>query len=200
MDFKKFQQWCENKGFVVKMPSGYSKLINLEVSSFESFKGIFNLCMLFFYEELYKQRNEETEINEKEILAEVNKANRNGRLFVVNPDKIFRSNYNQTSYPSSRRYSDEDIQKVFNSASPSGDDADYLLTPNDDGTTPMDGLLTVLENKTKYENYKLKPSKPEKSSKFDWCDIGKEDRNKEYEDSELKSLVDKVAEKYDSED
>ena len=86
MDFKKFQQWCENKGFVVKMPSGYSKLINLEVSSFESFKGIFNLCMMFFYEELYKQREEETEINEKEILAEANKSNRNGRLFVVNPD------------------------------------------------------------------------------------------------------------------
>lgn len=184
MDFKKFQQWCENKGFVVKMPSGYSKLINLEVSSFESFKGIFNLCMLFFYEELYKQRNEETEINEKEILAEANKANRNGRLFVVNPDKIFRSNYNQTSYPSSRRYSDEDIQKVFN----------YLLTPNDDGTTPMDGLLTVLENKAKYENYKVKHSKSV------WCDLGKEERNKEYEDSELKPLVDKVAEKYDSED
>lgn len=187
MDFKKFQQWCENKGFVVKMPSGYSKLINLEVSSFESFKGIFNLCMLFFYEELYKQRNEETEINEKEILAEANKANRNGRLFVVNPDKIFRSNYNQTSYLSSRRYSDEDIQKVFN----------YLLTPNDDGTTPMDGLLTILENKAKHENFKAK-----------WCDLGKKERNKEYEDSEststdvaeLKSLVDRVAEKYDSED
>lgn len=187
MDFKKFQQWCENKGFVVKLPSGYSKLINLEVSSFESFKGIFNLCMLFFYEELYKQRNEETEINEKEILAEANKANRNGRLFVVNPDKIFRSNYNQTSYLSSRRYSDEDIQKVFN----------YLLTPNDDGTTPMDGLLTILENKAKHENFKSK-----------WCDLGKEERNKEYEDSEststdvaeLKSLVDRVAEKYDSED
>ena len=179
MDFKKFQQWCENKGFVVKMPSGYSKLINLEVSSFESFKGIFNLCMLFFYEELYKQRNEETEINEKEILAEANKANRNGRLFVVNPDKIFRSNYNQTSYPSSRRYSDEDIQKVFN----------YLLTPNDDGSVPMDKLLEDLENREKYETFKSK-----------WCDLGKEERNKEYENSELKSLVDKVVEKYDSED
>lgn len=179
MDFKKFQQWCENKGFVVKMPSGYSKLINLEVSSFESFKGIFNLCMMFFYEELYKQREEETETNEKEILAEANKANRNGRLFVVNPDKIFRSNYNQTSYPSSRRYSDEDIQKVFN----------YLLTPNDDGSVPMNKLLKDLENKEKYEAFKSK-----------WCDLGKEERKKKYEDSELKSLVDKVADKYDSED
>ena len=70
MDFNKFQQWCQNRGFVVKLPSGYSKLINLEVSSFESFKGIFNLCMLFFYEEfdsamlslnLYKQRENEKE-------------------------------------------------------------------------------------------------------------------------------------------
>lgn len=59
MDFNKFQQWCQNRGFVVKLPSGYSKLINFEVSSFESFKGIFNLCMIFFYEELYKQKNEE---------------------------------------------------------------------------------------------------------------------------------------------
>ena len=61
MDFNRFQEWCQNKGFVVKLPSGYSKLINLEVSSFESFKGIFNLCMLFFYEELYKQRENEKE-------------------------------------------------------------------------------------------------------------------------------------------
>ena len=70
MDFNKFQEWCQNKGFVVKLPSGYSKLINLEVSSFESFKGIFNLCMIFFYEEfdsamlslsLYKQRENEKE-------------------------------------------------------------------------------------------------------------------------------------------
>ena len=164
MDFKKFQQWCENKGFVVKMPSGYSKLINLEVSSFESFKGIFNLCMLFFYEELYRQKDEEekalTKVNEKEILAEANKANRNGRLFVVNPDKIFRSNYNQTSYLSSKRYSDEDIQKVFN----------YLLTPNDDGSVPMDKLLRNLENKEKYETFKSK-----------WCDLGKEDYLEELE-------------------
>ena len=157
MDFKKFQQWCENKGFVVKMPSGYSKLINLEVSSFESFKGIFNLCMMFFYEELYKQREEETEINEKEILAEANKSNRNGRLFVVNPDKIFRSNYNQISYPSSRKYSDEDVQKVFN----------YLLTPDASGIVPMDELLDSLENG------ETKVSK--------WCDLGKETYQRELE-------------------
>ena len=61
MDFNKFQQWCQNRGFIIKLPSGYVKLINLDVSSFESFKGIFNLCMLFFYEELYKQRENEKE-------------------------------------------------------------------------------------------------------------------------------------------
>lgn len=170
MDFKKFQQWCENKGFVVKMPSGYSKLINLEVSSFESFKGIFNLCMLFFYEEQNNQRKEEM----KQCLKNLDNQS----------IQCLRQETMPISYLSSRRYSDEDIQKVFN----------YLLTPNDDGTTPMDGLLTVLENKAKYENYKAKHSKPI------WCDLGKEERNKEYEDSELKSLVDKVAEKYDSED
>lgn len=188
MDFKKFQQWCENKGFVVKMPSGYSKLINLEVSSFESFKGIFNLCMMFFYEELHRQRDEEMKQCLKNLdnqpialykdgadspsahlerIYDYDKINKNGRV------------YSSISYPSSRKYSDEDIQKVFN----------YLLTPNDDGTTHMDGLLTILENKAKHENFKSK-----------WCDLGKEERNKEYEDSELKSLVDKVAEKYDSED
>ena len=109
MDFNRFQEWCQNKGFVVKLPSGYSKLINLEVSSFESFKGIFNLCMLFFYEELYKQRENESE-----------------------------------------------------------------------SATSVDGEA--------------------KRSKSNWCDIGKENREKEYKDSELKRLVDKVADKYDSED
>lgn len=181
MDFKKFQQWCENKGFVVKMPSGYSKLINLEVSSFESFKGIFNLCMLFFYEELYRQRDEEMEYQLKSINQSPVISFNNGSSItpLSTPNGTVRSNYNQISCLSSRRYSDEDIQKVFN----------YLLTPNDDGTTHMDGLLTILENKAKHENFKAK-----------WCDLGKKERNKEYENSELKSLVDRVAEKYDSED
>lgn len=69
MDFNKFQQWCQNRGFVVKLPSGYSKLINLEVSSFESFKGIFNLCMLFFYEEQNRIKDEEM----KECLKNLDK-------------------------------------------------------------------------------------------------------------------------------
>lgn len=156
MDFNKFQEWCQNRGFVVKLPSGYSKLINLDVSSFESFKGIFNLCMIFFYEELYKQREKETstEVNEKEILAKANKINRNGNFFVINPDTAIkfengsstplsnpdgtvRSNYNQISYMSSKKYFDEAIQKVFN----------YLVTPNDDGTVPMDKLLKYLDDK-----------------------------------------------------
>ena len=181
MDFNRFQEWCENKGFVVKMPSGYSKLINLEVSSFESFKGLFNLCMMFFYEELYKQRDEEM----KQCLKNLN--NQPIALYKEGDNKP--SAYyalERISHLSSRKYSDEDIQKVFN----------YLLTPNDDGTTHMDGLLTILENKAKHENFKSKWC----DLKSKWCDLGKEERNKEYENSELKSLVDKVAEKYDSED
>lgn len=192
MDFKKFQQWCENKGFVVKMPSGYSKLINLEVSSFESFKGIFNLCMLFFYEELYKQRDEEMKqclknLNNQPIVLYKEGDNKPSAYYYSSDDEGI-STLERISHLSSRKYSDEDIQKVFN----------YLLTPSDDGSVPMDGLLTVLENKTKYETFKSKWC----DLKSKWCDLGKEERNKEYENSEststdvaeLKSLVDKVAE------
>ena len=38
------------------------------------------------------------------------------------------------------------------------------------------------------------------SSSSNWCDLGKESREKEYKNSELKYLVDRVADKYDSED
>ena len=38
------------------------------------------------------------------------------------------------------------------------------------------------------------------SSSSNWCDLGKESREKEYKNSELKHLVDRVADKYDSED
>ena len=61
MDFNKFQEWCQNKGFVITHSSGYPEMVGLTVKKFESFKGIFNLCMLFFYEELYKQRENEKE-------------------------------------------------------------------------------------------------------------------------------------------
>lgn len=178
MDFKKFQQWCENKGFVVKLPSGYSKLINLEVSSFESFKGIFNLCRIFFYEELYKQRENEKEDGLRKFIEKYKNSptilypvdddgsnpyiyyKKNGESFV---EKIRNAgvNKNKSSWNLDVKYSDKDIEKIFN----------YLLTPNEDnGIIPMDRLLNYLEDKEKYEN------------------------------SELKSLVDKVAEKYDSED
>ena len=50
MDFNKFQEWCQNKGFVITRSSGYPEMVGLTVKKFESFKGIFNLCMLFFYE------------------------------------------------------------------------------------------------------------------------------------------------------
>lgn len=196
MDFNKFQQWCQNRGFVVKLPSGYVKLINLDVSSFESFKGIFNLCMMFFYEELYKQREEEKEDGLRKFLEKYKDSptilypsedysspyiyyKKDGESFV---EKIRDAgvNKNKSSW-NLEKYSDEDIEKVLN----------YLLTPSDDGTTPMDGLLTVLENKLKYENYKLKHSKSV------WCDLGKESREKESENCKLKHLVDRVADKYD---
>ena len=191
MDFNKFQEWCQNKGFVVKLPSGYVKLINLDVSSFESFKGIFNLCMIFFYEELHKQRDEEMKqclknLNNQPIALCKESDNKPSAYYYSSDDEGI-STLERISHLSSRKYSDEDIQKVFN----------YLLTPSDDGSVPMDKLLKDLENREKYETFKAK-----------WCDLGKEERNKEYENSEststdvaeLKSLVDRVAEKYDSED
>ena len=152
MDFNKFQEWCQNRGFVVKLPSGYVKLINLDVSSFESFKGIFNLCMLFFYEELYKQREEEKEESLKNCIK-----NFKNSPTILYPDGDYSSPYiyykkdgesfvekirdagvnkNKSSW-NLEKYSDEDIEKVFN----------YLLTPNvKDGNFPIDRLLNYLEN------------------------------------------------------
>lgn len=208
MDFKKFQQWCENKGFVFKLPSGYSKLINLEVSSFESFKGIFNLCMLFFYEELYKQRENEKEDGLRKFIekykdsptilypANDNGSNpyicykKNGESVVekikdagVNKNKniwnlengstITPLNDSESTVRSNRSIKIKKYRKDID-VKYSDEDFEkifnYLLTPNEDnGIIPMDRLLNYLEDKEKYEN------------------------------SELKSLVDKVAEKYDSE-
>ena len=193
MDFKKFQQWCENRGFVFKLPSGYSKLINLEVSSFESFKGIFNLCMLFFYEELYKQREEEKEDGLRKFIekykdsptilypADDNGSNpyiyykKNGESFV---EKIRDAgvNKNKSSW-NLEKYSDEDIEKL----------ADYLLTPipYENGMVPMDKLLKYLEDKEKYENAESATSvdaeSESKYSKSNWCDLGKENYQKELE-------------------
>ena len=204
MDFNKFQEWCQNKGFVIKLPSGYVKLIKLDVSSFESFKGIFNLCMIFFYEELYKQRENEKE----EALNNCIKNFKNSPtiLYPADGSIITPLNDSESTVRSNRsikikkyrkdidvKYSDEDFEKTFN----------YLLTPNENsGIVPMDRLLNYLENKEKYENSESATSVDgeAKRSKSNWCDIGKENREKEYKDSELKRLVDKVADKYDSED
>lgn len=161
MDFNKFQEWCQNRGFVVKLPSGYSKLINLEVSSFESFKGIFNLCMIFFYEEfdsamlslrLYKQREKEKEDGLRKFIEKYKDSptilypaddgsnpyiyyKKNGESFV---EKIRDAgvNKNKSSWNLDVKYSDEDFEKVF----------DYLLTPCKNGIVPMDRLLNYLEN------------------------------------------------------
>ena len=163
MDFNKFQQWCQNKGFVVKLPSGYTKLINLDVSSFESFKGIFNLCMIFFYEELYKQKEKEKEDGLRKFIEKYKDSptilypaedysspyiyyKKNGESFV---EKIRDAgvNKNKSSWnldvKYSDKYSDEDIEKVLN----------YLLTPNvKDGNFPIDRLLNYI----KQENPDLK--------------------------------------------
>lgn len=211
MDFNMFQEWCQNKGFVVKLPSGYSKLINLEVSSFESFKGIFNLCMLFFYEELYKQRENEKE----EALNNCIKNFKNSPtiLYPADGSTITPLNDSESTVRSNRskdqvlrnikikkyrkdidvKYSDEDFEKTFN----------YLLTPNENsGIVPMDRLLNYLENKNSNENSESATSVDGelKHLKSNWCDIGKESREKEYKNSELKHWVDRVADKYDSED
>lgn len=199
MDFKKFQQWCENKGFVFKLPSGYSKLINLEVSSFESFKGIFNLCMIFFYEEfdsamlslrLYKQRENEKEDGLRKFIEKYKDsptilypADDNGSPYIyykkdgesfVEKIKDAGVNKNKSSWNLDVKYSNEDFEKVLN----------YLLTPNEDnGIIPMDRLLNYLEDKEKYENSESATSVDgeSKRSKSNWCDLGKENYQKELE-------------------
>ena len=193
MDFNKFQEWCQNKGFVIKLPSGYSKLINLDVSSFESFKGIFNLCMIFFYEELYKQREKEKEDGLRKFIEKYKDSptilypadddgsnpyiyyKKNGESFV---EKIRDAgvNKNKSSW-NLEKYSDEDIEKL----------ADYLLTPipYEDGMVPMDKLLKYLDDKEKHENSKSATSvdaeSESKYSKSNWCDLGKENYQKELE-------------------
>lgn len=152
MDFNKFQEWCQNKGFVVKLPSGYSKLINLDVSSFESFKGIFNLCMLFFYEELYKQREKEKEDGLRKFIEKYKDSptilypsedysspyiycKKDGESF-IEKIRVAGVNKNKNIW-NLEKYSDENIEKVLN----------YLLTPNvKDGNFPIDRLLNYINN------------------------------------------------------
>lgn len=192
MDFNKFQEWCQNKGFVFKLPSGYVKLINLDVSSFESFKGIFNLCMLFFYEELYKQREEEKEDGLRKFIEKYKDSptilypaddgsnpyiyyKKDGESFV---EKIRDAgvNKNKSSW-NLEKYSDEDIEKL----------ADYLLTPipYEDGMVPMDKLLKYLEDKEKHESSES-------------ATLG--DSNSESKDFEFKHWIDRADYKYDRED
>lgn len=192
MDFNKFQEWCQNRGFVVKLPSGYVKLINLDVSSFESFKGIFNLCMIFFYEELYKQREEEKEDGLRKFIEKYKDS-----PAILYPDGDYSSPYiyykkdresfvekirdtnvnkNKSSW-NLEKYSDEDIEKLV----------DYLLTPipYENGIVPMDKLLKYLDDKEKYEDAESVTSvdaeSESKYSKSNWCDLGKENYQKELE-------------------
>ena len=192
MDFNKFQEWCQNKGFVIKLPSGYSKLINLEVSSFESFKGIFNLCMIFFYEELYKQRENEKEDGLRNWTEKFK--NSPTILYPADGSTITPLTDSESTVRSNRskdqvhrnikikkyrkdidvKYSDEDFEKTFN----------YLLTPDvNSGIVPMDRLLNYLENKEKYENSESATSVDgeAKRSKSNWCYLGKENYQKELE-------------------
>lgn len=200
MDFNKFQQWCQNKGFVVKLPSGYSKLINLEVSSFESFKGIFNLCMMFFYEELYKQREEEKENGLRKFLEKYKNSptilypaddgsnpyiyyKKNGERFA---EKIKSADVNKNkNIWNLEKYSDEDIEKL----------ADYLLIPipYEDGMVPMDKLLKYLDDKEKYENSESATLVDSKSKTL-------VDSNSEPKDFEFKHWIDRADYKYDKED
>ena len=185
MDFNKFQEWCQNRGFVITHSSGYPEMVGLTVKKFESFKGIFNLCMLFFYEELYKQKENEKEEALKNCIK--NFKNSPTILYLANGSIITPLNGSESTVRSNRsikikkyrkdidvKYSDEDFEKTFN----------YLLTPNENsGIVPMDRLLNYLENKEKYENSESATSVDgeAKRSKSNWCDLGKENYQKELE-------------------
>lgn len=152
MDFNKFQQWCQNKGFIITHSSGYPEMVGLTVKNFKSFKGIFNLCMIFFYEELYKQREEEKEDGLRKFIEKYKDS-----PILLYPDGDYSSPYiyckkdgesyvekikdadvnkNKSFWNLDVKYSDEDIEKAFN----------YLLTPDYHGIVPMDRLLNYLDN------------------------------------------------------
>ena len=67
----------------------------------------------------------------------------------------------------SEKYSDEDFEKL----------ADYLLTPipYEEGMVPMDKLLNYLESHD---------DESKKNSNSKWCDLGKENYQKELENCE----------------
>ena len=198
MDFKKFQQWCENKGFVVKMPSGYSKLINLEVSSFESFKGIFNLCMMFFYEELHKQRDEEMKqclknLNNQPIALYKDGDNEPSAYYtsdnegistlerIYDHDKVNKKTLNR-AYKEDKESLGSFIYRLMRKVEPKYNHEDfekvfdYLLTPDASGGVPMDELLDSLGGK--YQECR------KYTGKSNWCDLGKETYQRELKNPE----------------
>ena len=140
MDFNNFKQWCQNKGFIITLPSGYIQVMGLDGKSFEQFKGFFNLCVLFFQEktldtdsnaELYKQRNAQIYKTLKRNWYDIGKEQRNKENYENFELKhLVDSVAEKCTDP---KYSNE---KVFN----------YLLTPDRSGIIPMDELLDSLEN------------------------------------------------------
>lgn len=195
MDFNKFQEWCQNKGFVIKLPSGYVKLINLDVSSFESFKGIFNLCMIFFYEETNRIKNEEMKeclknldnqpialyssddegVSTLERIYDHDKVNKNKRVY--SSEIKFENGSSITPLKEGNIVRSLRSNKYWGNIDPKYTDEDfekainYLLTPNSEGIVPMDELLNSLTMPVKI------------NSKSKWCDLGKEDYLKELENS-----------------
>lgn len=160
MDFKKFESWCKNRGFIITLPSGYIRVNNLNVKSFESFKGLFSLCMLFFQEEIYNQKE-----NENDSLIEFNKENKK-RDDTIRSNRTYENSELKSLVDkvaekcSDPKYSEEDFEKVIN----------YLLTPDAKELVPMDELLDGLEN-------------GEKEKKSNWCDLGKETYQRELQNS-----------------
>ena len=148
--------------------------------------------MLFFYEELYKQRKEEKEDGLRKFIEKYKDSptilypdgdysspyiyyKKDGESFI---EKIRDAEVNKNkSVWNLEKYSDEDIEKL----------ADYLLTPipYENGMVPMDKLLKYLEDKEKYENAESATSvdaeSESKYSKSNWCDLGKENYQKELE-------------------
>lgn len=152
MNFNNFKQWCQNKGFIITLPSGYIQVMGLDGKSFEQFKGFFNLCVLFFQEktldtdseeetlspdddaELYKQRNAQIYKTSKRNWCDIGKEQRNKENYENSELKhLVDSVAEKCTDP---KYSNEDFEKVFN----------YLLTPDRSGIIPMDELLDSLEN------------------------------------------------------
>lgn len=239
MDFKKFQQWCQDRGFIITLPSGYIRVNNLDVKDFGSFKGLFSLCMMFFEDELSKAfektlaktndneasgyySSDDEGIGTLERIYENNKVNRNrqhstgaeikfdngSQIKVLSKtDDTIRSSraYKNTNTPSPN-YADFDFYTLNDGKSfvvkLDNDIVDkytmrdfynvlrYLLRVDGNGIVPMDEVLDSLESGESNQG---------ENTQVGWCDIAREDK-KRYEESKLKPLIDKIAQKYDSEE